>query len=222
MSKETDAIEKSKTVGQSGDTRGEKKITAKVKRELETDTGGPEGERTEEETMYEEYDVIVKKVPRGTFHGHSLTHEIVDAKHPDIKKFYGKKGTGLSKADISIMRKSGYKVGIKEESTMTSFVELAQDSKPSEFQDLLNRTLESKVSAALDDRKVEVAGDFFGEASLNEFSFHVKHGAFHAWLGKSEDEPITDADIEKGLAAGGHAAKMAEFAKAARHFHHKK
>jgi hypothetical protein len=50
---------------------------------------------------------------------------------------------------------------------------------------------------------------------------HIKHGAFHKWLGKSEGEPITGADIEKGLKAGGHAAKMAAFAKAARKFKHK-
>jgi len=49
---------------------------------------------------------------------------------------------------------------------------------------------------------------------------HLKKGAFHRWLGKSEDEPITNADIQKGLAAGGHAAKMANFAKNARKFHH--
>lgn len=47
---------------------------------------------------------------------------------------------------------------------------------------------------------------------------HIEHGAFHKWLGKSEDEPITDADIKKGLAAGGHPAKMAAFAKARRKF----
>jgi hypothetical protein len=41
---------------------------------------------------------------------------------------------------------------------------------------------------------------------------HIKKGAFHKWLGKSEDEPITAADIKKGKAAGGHAAKMAVFA----------
>lgn len=34
-------------------------------------------------------------------------------------------------------------------------------------------------------------------------------GAFHRWLGKSEDEPITAADIAKGKAAGGHPEKMA-------------
>lgn len=51
---------------------------------------------------------------------------------------------------------------------------------------------------------------------------HLKKGAFHRWLGKSEDEPITAADIEKGLKAGGHAAKMANFAKNAKHFHHGK
>lgn len=44
---------------------------------------------------------------------------------------------------------------------------------------------------------------------------HIKKGAFHRWLGKSPDEPITEADIEKGIKAGGHAAKMAEFAKSA-------
>lgn len=51
---------------------------------------------------------------------------------------------------------------------------------------------------------------------------HIKKGAFHRWLGKSEGEPITDADIEKGLKAGGHAAKMAQFAKESREgkFHH--
>lgn len=45
---------------------------------------------------------------------------------------------------------------------------------------------------------------------------HIKEshkGAFHRWLGKSEDEPITDADIKKGLAAGGHPAQMASFAR---------
>lgn len=43
---------------------------------------------------------------------------------------------------------------------------------------------------------------FLQEKSLNK-------GAFHRWLGKSEDEPITAADIAKGKAAGGHPEKMA-------------
>ena len=47
---------------------------------------------------------------------------------------------------------------------------------------------------------------------LKESAIHVKPGAFHAWLGKSPDEPITAADIAKGKAAGGHAEKMAIFA----------
>lgn len=53
---------------------------------------------------------------------------------------------------------------------------------------------------------------------------HIEKGAFHRWLGKKEGEPITDADIQKGLRAGGHAAKMANFAKSARagKFKHKK
>lgn len=44
-------------------------------------------------------------------------------------------------------------------------------------------------------------------------SLDIKHGAFHRWLGKPENEPITHADIEKGLKAGGHPAKMANFAR---------
>lgn len=44
---------------------------------------------------------------------------------------------------------------------------------------------------------------------------HIARGAFHRWLGKSEDEPITEADIQKGLKAGGHPAKMASFARSA-------
>ena len=48
----------------------------------------------------------------------------------------------------------------------------------------------------------------------------IKKGAFHKWLGKPEGAPITDADIARGLKAGGHPAKMAAFAKAARGFKH--
>lgn len=40
-----------------------------------------------------------------------------------------------------------------------------------------------------------------------------KKGAFHRWLGKPEGAPITEADIRKGLAAGGHPAQMANFAR---------
>lgn len=56
--------------------------------------------------------------------------------------------------------------------------------------------------------------------SDSKVEFIIKPGAFHNWLGKKSGEKITDADIEKGIAAGGHAAKMANFAKNARHFHH--
>lgn len=48
----------------------------------------------------------------------------------------------------------------------------------------------------------------------------IKKGLFHRWLGKSPGAPITAADIAKGLKAGGHPAKMAAFAKAAKGFHH--
>lgn len=50
--------------------------------------------------------------------------------------------------------------------------------------------------------------------------FDLRKGGFHRWLGKSEDEPITEADIEKGLKAGGHPAKMAQFVKNAKSFKH--
>jgi hypothetical protein len=49
----------------------------------------------------------------------------------------------------------------------------------------------------------------------------IKPGAFHKWLGKAENEPITEADIAKGKAAGGHAAKMARFAENSRKWKHK-
>lgn len=41
---------------------------------------------------------------------------------------------------------------------------------------------------------------------------HIERGAFHKWLGKPESEPITEADIARGKAAGGHPEKMALFA----------
>ena len=38
-------------------------------------------------------------------------------------------------------------------------------------------------------------------------------GKFHRWLGKKEDEPITDSDVAKGLASSDHhVKKMAQFA----------
>ena len=49
----------------------------------------------------------------------------------------------------------------------------------------------------------------------------IKKGAFHAWLGKPPNEPITEADIARGLAAGGHPARMAAFARSAKGWSHK-
>ena len=51
-------------------------------------------------------------------------------------------------------------------------------------------------------------------------AFHVRKGGFHKWLGKKPDEPITEADIAKGKAAGGHAEEMATFAENAKDWHH--
>jgi hypothetical protein len=46
---------------------------------------------------------------------------------------------------------------------------------------------------------------------------HLDKGAFHRWLGKSEDQPITESDIKKGLnSKDPHVNKMANFARNAR------
>ena len=53
-------------------------------------------------------------------------------------------------------------------------------------------------------------------SQLEEAIGPIAKGAFHAWLGKKPEEPITAADIAKGKAAGGHPAKMAHFAEQAK------
>ena len=51
----------------------------------------------------------------------------------------------------------------------------------------------------------------------------IKKGAFHRWLGKKPGEPITDADIEKGLRSQDpHVRRMAQFAKNSRKWKHGK
>jgi uncharacterized protein (DUF983 family) len=49
-------------------------------------------------------------------------------------------------------------------------------------------------------------------ADLLEASDKIKKGAFHKWLGKPEDEKITQADIERGLKSDDpHVRKMAQY-----------
>jgi ribosomal protein L37AE/L43A len=49
--------------------------------------------------------------------------------------------------------------------------------------------------------------------AVKESSDNIDKGAFHRWLGKPEDEKITDADIEKGLRSKNkHVRKMAQYA----------
>ncbi len=49
--------------------------------------------------------------------------------------------------------------------------------------------------------------------SKNLPPIHVHKGAFHKWLGKKPDSPITAADIAKGKASSDpHVVKMATFA----------
>ena len=51
----------------------------------------------------------------------------------------------------------------------------------------------------------------------NKIKVKVKKGSFHEWLGKKPGDPITDADIEKGLKSDDpHVRKMAQFAKNAK------
>ncbi len=61
---------------------------------------------------------------------------------------------------------------------------------------------------------------FLTEAAKKPFK-KIKKGAFHDWLGKSPDSPITAADIEKGLRSKDpKVVKMANFAKNAKKFKH--
>ena len=69
---------------------------------------------------------------------------------------------------------------------------------------------------------VPSVGSFYDRAITAGPIGHVDKGAFHRWLGKDEDEPITDADIAKGKASDDpHVVKMATFADNARHWKHK-
>lgn len=61
------------------------------------------------------------------------------------------------------------------------------------------------------------------ELELNEAIGKVKAGAFHAWLGKKEDAPITAADIERGLKSDDpHVRRMANFARNSKTWSHKR
>jgi hypothetical protein len=83
--------------------------------------------------------------------------------------------------------------------------------------------LEDRLEEAVQARKAAPNGRAFARARAREELLRekvmqeaigdIEKGAFHRWLGKPLDEPITDADIAKGLAAGGHPAKMANFAR---------
>lgn len=66
------------------------------------------------------------------------------------------------------------------------------------------------------------SGTASAKAQQNEaIGDDLKKGAFHKWLGKAEDEPITEADIKKGLASDDeHVRKMAQFAQNAKEWKH--
>jgi len=77
------------------------------------------------------------------------------------------------------------------------------------------------VKAPIGGTRAEVVSGVYLGNNMLESSENIKPGAFHQWLGKSEDEPITDTDIEKGIKAGGHPEKMAIFARNERKWDHK-
>ena len=57
--------------------------------------------------------------------------------------------------------------------------------------------------------------------SKTPMELHLHKNAFHEWLGKSPDEPITMSDIKIGLRSDDpHVRKMAGFAKNARNWNH--
>ena len=68
----------------------------------------------------------------------------------------------------------------------------------------------------------EVALESKDKKSKKKKDFKIEKGAFHKWLGKKPDQPITDADIEKGLKSKDpHVKHMAQFAKNAKKWHDK-
>lgn len=77
------------------------------------------------------------------------------------------------------------------------------------------------------DEPTEIAGNVATEAASDKkdkkkkpFKPKVKKGSFHEWLGKKPGDPITDADIERGLKSDDpHVRKMAQFAKNAKKWH---
>jgi len=85
-----------------------------------------------------------------------------------------------------------------------------------------------KYDADTDDVLVRVRGANFISVNLKDLEIlkdekdesaikEINKGAFHRWLGKAEDSPITTADIEKGLhSKDPHVRKMANFAKNAK------
>jgi hypothetical protein len=84
------------------------------------------------------------------------------------------------------------------------------------LEDQLQEAVEARKAATTSTEFVRArAREQVLRARLQEAIGPIKKGAFHAWLGKKPDEPITAADIAKGKAAGGHPAKMAHFAEQA-------
>jgi len=111
---------------------------------------------------------------------------------------------------------------------MTKFLDYIEAEDAVNLKKIFDQVALEKVAATLEEEKVTVAQKYFDRSEqpvkeeveqIDEKIGHIAKGAFHRWLGKSEDEPITAADIARGKAAGGHAAKMATFAQ---NFGHRK
>lgn len=81
----------------------------------------------------------------------------------------------------------------------------------------------SKVYFGSDDKQVkkQILKELKASITAGPITGPIEKGSFHKWLGKAEDEPITNADIEKGLKSDDpHVRKMANFARNARKWKH--
>jgi hypothetical protein len=121
--------------------------------------------------------------------GQALTPK---ARHPTIRSFVVSPGSKKNKVLVTALLHHGGRTSTPKE--------VSHDDAA----DWISGQMQMGENAAKSVRKIR--------RPLQEAIGPIKKGAFHAWLGKPLDQPITAADIAKGKAAGGHPAKMAHFA----------
>ena len=92
------------------------------------------------------------------------------------------------------------------------------------LEDLLEEAIQARKNASTSQQFVRArAREQVLRRKIEEAIGPIKKGLFHAWLGKKPDDPITDADIAKGMASKDpHVRKMAHFARVSRGLSHGK